>query len=259
MQKKNYLTFQEQKLYSVLKDTNTSFSTDDISELFPEHKKSRINELLSSLNKKNKITKLKKGIYEFNQPKTNQELFKTALSIYPGYISYLSALRYYNLIDYEPTTIFISTTNKSKKLHSGSFIFKYLTQKNYSDYVSENGIFVSSLEKTIFDCFYKPQYSGNYAVISKAVFDSCKDIDWDRLQLIYEKYARNRQCQITGYILELLKLKTQCKIPNKILFYLKSKTKSKTKLINNNTKSKYIKHWLLQDNLGEKEILSWWF
>jgi len=259
MEKENYLTFQEQKIYEVVKDTKTTFSTKDICELFPELKKQRINELLLSLKQKEHINQLRKGIYQTNQSKTNQELFKTALSIYPGYISYLSALRYYNLIDYEPTTIFISTTNKSKELQDNSFVFKYINQKNHSDYVLKDNIFISTLEKTIFDCLSKPQFSGNYSVITKAIYDSSKMIDWNKLKDIYVKYASNRHCQITGYILELLKTKTSCEIPKNFIDFLKNKKKSKVKLINNNTKSTYIKRWLLQDNLGEKEILSWWF
>ena len=203
MEKENYLTFQEQKIYEVVKDTKTTFSTKDICELFPEFKKQRINELLLSLKQKKYLNQLRKGIYATNDSKNNQELFKTALSIYPGYISHLSALRYYNLIDYEPTTTFISTTNKSKELQNGSFVFKYLNQKNYSDYISENGIFISTLEKTIFDCLSKPQFCGNYSVITKAISDSSNIIDWNKLKDIYSKYASNRQCQITGYILEL--------------------------------------------------------
>jgi len=259
MQKENYLTFQEQKLYEVIKDTKTAFSTSEINDLFHEFKKQRINELLLSLKQKNKINQLRKGVYEVNTFKTNLELFKTALSIYPGYISYLSALRYYNLIDYEPTTIFISTVNKSKELTNGSFVFKYINQKNYSDYISKEGIYVSTLEKTIFDCFNKPQYSGNYAVLTKAIYDSINQIDWNKFRNIYTKYASSRQFQITGYILELLKTRTSCEIPKNIVDFLNNKKKSKVKLINNNTKSIYIKEWLLQDNLGEKEILSWWF
>lgn len=260
MQKKNYLTFQEQIIYEVIIDTKTSFSTMDICALFPELKKQRINELLLSLKQKGYINQLKKGTYEINQLKTNIELFKEALSIYSGYISFLSALRYYNLIDYEPTTVFVSTINKSKELTNNSAVFKYINQKrNYSDYVSKDGIFVSSLEKTIFDCFYKPQYSGNYSVITKAIFDSCKNIDWNNLKKIYEKHASPRQFQITGYILELLKKRTNCEIPKNTIDFFKFKKKSIVKLINNNTKSIYIKEWLLQDNLGEREILSWWF
>ncbi len=259
MQKENYLTFQEQKIYEVIKDTKTTFSTKDICDIFPELKKQRINELLISLKRKKYINQLIKGIYEINLTKTNIELFKTALSIYSGYISHLSALRYYNLIDYEPTTIFISTVNKSKELTNGSFVFKYINQKDYSDYVSKEEIFVSTLERTIFDCFNKPQYCGNYSVITKAIFDSNKNIDWNKLKEIYNKHASPRQCQITGYILELLKTRTSCEIPKNTIDFLNSKKKSKVKLINNNTKSIYIKKWLLQDNLGEKEILSWWY
>lgn len=259
MKNKNYLTFQENELYDIIKDAKTSFSTNDICEMFPNIKKQRINELLLSLKRKKYINQLKKGLYESNHLKTNLEIFKTALSIYPGYISHLSALRYYDLLDYEPTTIFISTKNRSKELTNGSFVFKYINQKNYSDYVSKDQIFVSTLEKTIFDCFFKPQFAGNYSVITKAIYDSSKQIDWNYLKEIYNKYASNRQFQITGYILELLKKRTKSNIPKEIIDFFRSKKKSKVKLINNNTKSIYIKEWLLQDNLGEKEILSWWF
>ncbi len=259
METKNYLTKQEQMIFEIIKDTPLAITTKQISEMFPNFTRQRINELLKSLKDKGRIISLKKGVYALTIAKTNLELYKNALSIYPGYISFLSALRYYNLIDYEPTTIFISTTNKSKTIYEGNFVFKYINLKNkYSDYLLKDGVFVSNLEKTIFDCFYKPQYCGSYCVLSKAIFDSAEIIDWNKLKQIYDKYATARQFQITGYILELLKTKTNCKIPKNILFYFNSKKKSKVKLINTNSKSIYISKWLLQDNLGEKEILSWW-
>jgi len=44
---------------------------------------------------------------------------KVALSIFKGYIGFSSALRTYNLLEYEPTTIFIVTRNKSARKKLG--------------------------------------------------------------------------------------------------------------------------------------------
>lgn len=260
MKIKNYLTKQEQIIYNNIKSSRTTLTTTDLVDLFPNFTKQRLNEIINSLKNKKYVTQIKKGVYEVVTYKTNNDYFKTALSIYPGYISFLSALRHYNLIDYEPITIFVATTNKSKEISKEKYLYKYINiNKKYSHYILDQNVFVSSLEKTIFDCFYKPQFSGGYSVITKAIYDCCEKIDWKELIKIYNKYATNRQFQITGYILELLKIKTNANIPKKIINYFYSKPKSKTKLLNNNNNSKYVSRWKLQDNLGEKEILSWWY
>jgi len=247
-------------IFENIHPSKTTITSTDIATLFPNIPKQRLNEIINSLKNKKYITQLKKGVYEVIRNKTNIDYFKTALSIYPGYISFLSALRHYDLIDYEPTTIFVATTNKSKEITNKEYLYKYINiKKVFSNYILDNDVFVSSLEKTIFDCFYKPQHSGGYSVISKALFDSCEKINWNELIKIYEKYSTNRQYQITGYILDLLKKKTNSNIPNKIITHFYSKPKSKTKLLNNNNKSKFVSKWNLQNNLGEKEILSWWY
>jgi len=261
---KDPLTKQELLIYNSLKDIKTVFTNKEIQDIFQEYKAQRINEILFSLNKKNYLINLEKSKYILNEAYSIEDLFKLSYLVnYNGYIAFSSALYYYGLIDYEPFTIFVINSKKSKELTINNYVFKYINLKKelINNFKYKNGFYISTLEKTIFDCFYKLQYSGGYSVISKAIYESYKKIDWNKLIEIYKKLASSRQHQITGYILSILIEKTNIKIQKKIINYFLNKDKSRTYLSNNYSKNnfKYITTWKLKDNIGINKILSWWY
>jgi predicted transcriptional regulator of viral defense system len=261
---KNPLTKKEFIIYDTIKSTRSLITNREIKDLFPLYKNQSINEILSSLIKKKYLINIERSKYIINKSYSLEELFSIATSINYGYIAFSSALYYYGLIDYEPFTIFIVNSKKSKSYTlNDNYVVKYINIKSklvcYTE--NKNGFYVSTLEKTIFDCFYNVSYSGGYSCISKAIFDCNNKIDWNMLLDIYNKFASNRQCQITGYILDILVETAKIKIPKKVISNFLNKVKSRTYLSNNYDKSnyKYISKWKLKDNIGKSKILSWWY
>ncbi len=69
----------------------------------------------------------------------------------------------------------------------------------------------------------------------------------------------NSLCQRTGYVLELLKKNTKLNVPSFVFDFLMKNIKGPVKLLPSKGKSKFNKKWKIEDNLGEKNILSWWY
>ena len=83
-------------------------------------------------------------------------------------------------------------------------------------------------------------------------------INWNDFIGFFKLTENNALYQRTGYILEMMKNKTGLKIPSFVFEFLLKKVKNPARLIPINAKSIFNKKWKIQDNLGEKNILSWW-
>jgi len=260
MQKKNYLSKEEQIIYTVISKTDV-IDHIQIKEIFPNYSSQKINKLCHNLISKGYLYPVKRGIYIVNENPSEKPVisnpFKLASYINKGYIGFSSALRLYDLISYEPFTIFIVTQHKSKELTVGNYLFKTVSmgQKATGTTFFKN-VYVSTIEKTVFDCFYKPQYAGGYREFVKAL-TNIKKINWNQVLLYFNNYASNSLFQRTGYILELLQEEQYIDPPKHILKEFKRHIGNTTKLIPGGTsKGKYVKQWKLVDNLGKKTILS---
>lgn len=260
MNKNIYLTRQEQLIYNVISSTDIT-SIDEIISFFPNLKSFQINKVCSKLSSKGYLYRLKKGVFLIQKKPSQipivENPYRIALSLFSGYIGFSSALRIYELLDYEPFTIFIVTKNKSMEKRIAEYTYKSVAMgKRAIGITNYKGIYISTLAKTFFDCFYKPQYGGGYSTITKALFEA--DVDWGEF-IQYFDLASSSLCQRTGYILELMKKETN-KISEEVLHYFKKRIKNNTKLLPTGRGSgDYIKEWKLLDNLGKNNILSWWY
>ncbi|UZE92318.1 MAG: hypothetical protein IB616_00365 [Methanosarcinales archaeon] len=261
MSKNIYLSKQEQMIFNVISSIDI-VHTDDIGGLFPNLKLHQINKICSNLSSKGYLYRLKKGVYLIQKKPSTVPVIKNpyniALALFNGYIGFSSALRIYDLLDYEPFTIFIVTPNKSMEKRIGEYTFKSVAMgKKATGITFYKGIYISTLEKTFFDCFYKPQYGGGYSTITKALYDA--DLDWDEFTK-YFKLASDSLCQRTGYVLELLRKETGKKPSKDVLHYFRKRVKNNTKLLpSGQARGEYIKEWMVLDNLGKENILSWWY
>jgi predicted transcriptional regulator of viral defense system len=260
MHKKNYLSKEEQIIFTILNKTDI-IDNEQIKEIFPHYPSQKINKLCHNLISKGYLHPIKKGIYIINDTSNKKPIisnpFKLAHYINKGYIGFSSALRIYDLISYEPFTIFTITKNKSNELTIGNYLFKTVSMgKKATGTTYYKNVYTSTIEKTIFDCFYKPQYAGGYRELTKAL-TNIKKINWDHVLFYFNNYASSSLFQRTGYILELLKEEENIHPPKHILKEFKKHIKNTTKLIpSRDSKGKYIKQWKLLDNLGKKTILS---
>ena len=116
-------------------------------------------------------------------------------------------------------------------------------------------IYISSIEKTLFDCLLKPRLIG-ITNIAKAFYAA--EIDWHKFISFFELAKNNSLCQRTGYLLDIMKKKTKLKVPQFVFEFLLKHIKYPVKLMPNKAPSKFNKKWLVEDNVGEDKILSWW-
>lgn len=260
MSENTYLNRQEQMIFNAISSADI-VNSNEIKDIFPGLKPYQVNKVCSSLSSKGYLHRLKKGVYLVQKKPSDipviKNAYKIALALFRGYIGFSSALRLYDLIDYEPFTIFVVTGNRSMEKIIGEYTLKYVAMGDKATGMTYyNGVYVSTTAKTFFDCFYKPQYGGGYSTITKALYDA--DIDWNEF-LGYFGLASNSLCQRTGYVLDLLGDATSV-VPTDVLDYFKNRIKNNTRLLpSGSSKGKYIKEWMLLDNLGKENILSWWY
>jgi predicted transcriptional regulator of viral defense system len=261
MEENNYLARREQLIFEIIKETDI-ISIKDIEDMFSEISQNMRYKILSSLNSKGYLYRLEKGLYLVQKTPSKEPIiekpYQLALSLFKGYIAFSSALRLYNIIEYEPFTFFVVTPNRSKRLIIGNYEIRAVSMRVRAEGITlYNGIYVSNLEKTIFDCFYKPQYSGGYETITRALATDMK-LNWKNVLYYFKKYSSDSLCQRTGYILDLMKQEIDLDIPDYCIHYFRNRIKSKTKLIPTApSKGKYSSKWKLLDNLGKNTILGW--
>jgi len=260
VKKKIYLTPSEQDLFSALSSRNI-IDTGLLQEIFPEIPPVSLNKTVGNLAKKGYLHRVKKGVYTISAtPAQGPEIrdpFPLALSMCPGYIGFSSALRVYDLIPYEPFTVFVVTKNRSVEKTIGEYTLRCVAMgKRCTGMTFYRGVYVSSREKTFFDCFYKPQYAGGYSVITQALYQA-HPLDWQKF-CAYFSGESSSLCQRTGYILDLQDQRTGI-IPESVLSFFRQRIKNNTRLSVSGTGSgTYVRSWMLVDNIGEDNIFSWW-
>ncbi|NIP44027.1 MAG: hypothetical protein GWN76_21365, partial [candidate division Zixibacteria bacterium] len=164
---KNYYSLSpvEQMLLDVAVDMEPIF-TRDLIDAMPDINPQGIRNTLSSLARKGRISRVKRGVYIRSEGRGKpiiEKPFRLALAIFPGYIAFGSALTHWDLIEYESFTVFIGTRSRSGSLELGEYTFRAISMgRRAQGMVFEGGLYVSTLEKTLFDCLYKPHHAGGY-------------------------------------------------------------------------------------------------
>jgi len=263
MKKNYYLTGSEQNVYNSIKHAEV-IASDDIRGFFPELGIGMLYKVLSSLEKKGYLYRLKRNLY-LVQKKTGknpviENPYRIALALYKGYIGFSSALRQYDLIEYEPFTIFVVTPKKSASVYIGNYTIQAVAMGNKTMGLTlHRGIYVSNIEKTFFDCFYKPQYGGGYETITKALYEK-KFLKWDSFLEYFKMFASPSLCQRTGYVLDMMSKETSFRIPNTVIVFFKKRILGKTKLIPTTpSRGKFSAEWKVLDNLGVERMLGWYY
>ena len=159
-------------------------------------------------------------------------------------------------MDYEPFTIFIITPKKSDETTVGNYLFKTIamgTKATGTTFYKD--LYVSTIEKTLFDCLYKPQYAGGYQTIAKA-FIQLQHPGWDQLLYYFRRFATDALFQRAGYLLDLLQDEHLLRVPQHITEEFRTHVKNTTKLLpSESSQGSYHKEWKLLDNLGKEKII----
>lgn len=147
----------------------------------------KINDLI----KKNKIVRVKKGLYIFGSTISNNFYIKETLAnlIYgPSYISMEYALSYYGIIP-ERTETITNVTNKRNKIFEtpiGKFTYKYINPKLYSFGITQieidnlHRVLIATEEKAIADLLH---FSKSMKLIKQLELFIFDDMRFDENQL----------------------------------------------------------------------------
>jgi predicted transcriptional regulator of viral defense system len=259
MNKYYYTTPFEQTIMESIDGAKT-ISTHEIYDMFHDKKRLLLKNVISDLSIKGYLFRLKRGLYLVSQDRVMDPdmLIKVGTQIHSGYVAFSSALYLHKLLDYHPFTIFIATSKWSKKIEFGEYDMMFVAMgKRLAGLEVMGDIWVSDLEKTLFDCIYKPDKAGGYQNITKA-FSQIEDLNWDRFESYLCQYGTDPMRQRAGYILDALSRKELIKVPNKIGHTLRKSVKGPTRLNPGGSgKGKFDPEWKILDNVGEKTYFGW--
>jgi predicted transcriptional regulator of viral defense system len=150
--------------------------------------------ILKILKKNNKIEKIKNGIYALTNV---DDMIKATRSIEPSYISFLSALNYYNLTDQIPIKIQLVTTKRKK--HK-DYDFTTIKKDLFFGYININGIIIAEKEKAILDSLYLPKQARGIREIEHIIKNNLNNLNKKKLI----NYA-NKNIKIKNKLKKILK------------------------------------------------------
>ncbi|MDG6220574.1 MAG: hypothetical protein QCI38_03900 [Candidatus Thermoplasmatota archaeon] len=262
MRKKNYLTGREQEIYASIRFAYV-VKVEEVRDIFPELSQGMLHKLLSSMAAKGYLYRVKRGLYLVHKEPSSspvvEDPYKLALSLFNGYIGFSSALKLHGLIEYEPFTILVATPDRSATRELGNYTFRAVSLGEKAVGLDlRDGLYISNIEKTFFDCFYKPQHGGGYGTVTRALYEQ-ETMDWDGFMRYFEQFASPGLCQRTGYVLDKMKEELGFRVPDNVLSRLQGMESGTTKLIPSSlSRGKYSSKWNVLDNAGHGAVLGWY-
>ena len=151
-------TITKDRFIKIFQDKSISlFTLDDILKIF-EIRSNTAKSLLARLKKRNVISSLTKGKYQFLMARKIPEDFLVANFLYsPSYVSLESALSYYGLIDQFPYQITSVTFKKNKTIETENkkFVYNHVKETFFVDYKkTQEEYLIASPQKAVFDLIY---------------------------------------------------------------------------------------------------------
>ena len=202
MEKNHYITPLEQTILEIAPERgpilieNMLMALDHVSDQV-------VRNAFSSLVEKGRLYRMQRGIYlrcERPHMPIIDDPARLALAIYPGYLAFFSALHHWGLHEYEPFTVTVATENRSAERGIGQYTIRVVAMgRRAQGMVFDEGVYVSTLDKTIFDCIYKPNLSGGYNLVVRAISD-CEP-DWGEVRFWLDELGTQSLRQRAGYIL----------------------------------------------------------
>ena len=234
-------------LLDVAEDMDPVFVRDVI-DAMPDIHPQVIRNALASLARKGRMARVRRGLYlrsEGTGKPIIEDPFQLALALFPGYIAFGSALAHWRLVEYEPFTVFIGTRSRSGSRGIGEYTFKAVSMgRRAQGAVFNNGVYVSTLEKTLFDCLYKPHHAGGYPLVARAVSEA--DPDWREVSRWFERLGTPSLRRRAGYVLS-----TAGNAPRWLLADLRGTGGSRIWLDPTGPRrGRYVHDWCLNDNVG---------
>ncbi len=255
---KNKLTPLEQEIYFALTNKENRLFTFEMINQFGFAGHGTLKGILSDMVRKGWLTRLKKGMYYLNESGRQgiDDLFRVATQVYSGYLAFSSALYVYGAVSERPYTVYVATRRLSKSRIIGEMELRAVAigrraggMVRYGDYQ------VSSKPKSLYDCFYLPEYAGGYSRILESVHGLKMNAEeWDEFIGYANRFEREGSKRKIGYMLEVSNKAVRC-VPRRIIDSLRGEG-SPVKL-GRGAKGRYIREWGVVDYLGEQYLLGW--
>lgn len=227
-------------LYSLISELRNHgkiiFNSDDILE-YSHISKNSVNKYTYRLNKSYNVFKIERGEYSL----TDDPFIVASQIVFPGYISFDSALYIHNLLSQVINIINIATPIRKKNITFNSTPIRFVHmnpdlmfgyQKMRKD---DSYIFLADVEKTIIDILYRPDISSISSIL---------DIPVNRLNKTRLKgYSRALTIEAVrrrlGYITDYMGIDLGITVENNTVYKLNPY---------NNKKGKYVAKWKIYDN-----------
>ncbi len=231
------------------------FTSESIKPLLSENS-SDLNEILENLVHKHILSRIERG--KFCRYNFRDELVIANYLVPDGVVSYWSALNRHGLTDQFPNTVFVQTSleKRSKKIFEVQYKFIRVLEKKITGIQIQgfgNRQFrMTDIEKTIVDCFDKPQYSGGYAELIRA-FGNTK-LNGEKMIRYCNAVGNNAATKRMGLLADLLN-KQGLKA---FISFARSKVGSKISLFDSSGADNgvYDNTWKLRMNISREEIIN---
>lgn len=229
---------------------------------------SAVRHVLMNLTKKRRLQRIEQGKYLLIPEKAGTEgywaeypwvIVSHLIDTY--YVGFWTAMNFWDMTEQIPCTIFVVTTKRKRSLEylKQRFEFITLSEKKFFGFVEQKAsnketFNISSREKTIVDGLMHSEYCGGMVEVTKAMWNSRKEVDWKIVLEMAEKVKINVVLKRLGYLLSILNIEDiEEKIKEKIKkypYHYLDPTTSKNKIENSKEYGLYI-------NRSKDELLAW--
>jgi len=257
----------ESRLITSLYEANKQvFKLKDVKDILAVKEAAAAN-IVSRLNAKGIITRVKQGLYSIVPFDMGKETVYapdaniTAREIMDGkdyYIAFASALQLHDMTTQPQLTNYTAVLKQKPQVKAAGYEYKFVNLNKKSFFGIEDfwinkqeKIKISDPEKTIIDCLNHPEYCGGVSEAAKAMYIKKDSIIIEKLVDYAVKLDKGSVCARLGYLLELYKPAND----NNLNLLRQRPGKSYVPLDPTMPKSgKYLNRWRLLLNVDMEEL-----
>jgi len=244
MNYKNISKNEAQLLNKIEKNKLTTFGTKELKTI-TGWEKTKINNLIHTLTKKNIITKIKRNHLTLtkNLPHKSHEIATEIIK--PSYVSLWTALSYYGFTEQQTKTIQLISTKQKKDIKKEAINIEVTTLKPDRFYgYRKNNFPIAEKEKALIDSLFKPDKVGGLQEYTKCLTNAWSQIEEKRFIEYLIKFNNKSMTSRAGYLIEETGLETK-----NINTLQKNKSQTHVKLNPNKPKKKkYNNRWNININ-----------
>lgn len=200
------------------KEDRIVFTIDDAKQILGEEGPA-VKKVIYRLKNKNRITSIERGKYILSPARAGVEGFwsEHTFNIVPVlienyYISYWSALNYWELTDQLPTTTYVACKRSKDPIEVKGQRIKFikLNKEKFYGYTEEkmagNKFKIATIEKTIIDSLDKLEYSGGIKTVVKGLKSKTSAINLKKLIELANRFPNQAVVRRVGYLLDHLNM-----------------------------------------------------